>query len=100
MTTPVLTSGPQLDDESDTAYIMRKVISDMVTRAATLHEVSFINDANEGAYGVSLTDACEIAANEAGMPLMADMIYFVLKHAWNDALMWATGESLEAQEDK
>lgn len=49
-------------------------------------------------YGLTLEQAAEKAATEAGEPTMASIIFYLMYHAWNDVQSWIKEHGLAVEE--
>ncbi|MET0979785.1 MAG: hypothetical protein ABWX90_00850 [Candidatus Saccharimonadales bacterium] len=45
-------------------------------------------------YRLTLEQACELAAQENGQPLMASILFYLLYHSWNDVQGWIKEHAL------
>jgi hypothetical protein len=79
-----------------------KAAADEATTAA---EAAAGNDSTVGYicdystfYGLSLEQAAEKAATEAGEPTMASIIFYLMYHAWNDVQSWVKEHDLASEE--
>lgn len=98
---------------------MDKKLADMLSNAMAIRELSYDKTAADAAadaadaeaagdpsnawayiadyaqfYGLTLEQAAEKAATEAGEPTMASILYYLMVHAWNDVQAWIEEHNL------